>query len=121
MCITRRLGFLLVLGLPLTFSTGCGGSEENAQPAAAPPVGATKLVGWDPSPDPTVSGYIVYYGTQPRGDSGSCDYHYSEQTSSPSVTLKGLDFNTRYFLSVSAFNGRHSACSEEVSFETAPA
>jgi hypothetical protein len=121
MKFTSRLGFLVMLGLFLLSSTGCGGSDENAQPAAAPPVGATKSVGWDPSPDPTVSGYDVYYGTRTTGQNGSCEYEHSVHTSTPSVTLTGLNFNTRYFLSVSAFNGRHSPCSEEVSFMTAPA
>lgn len=121
MTITHRLGCFLFLGLFLIASTGCGGGEENAQPAVTPSIGATKSVGWDPSPDPTVTGYDVYYGTRSRGRNGSCDYEYLEHTSSPSVTLKGLEFNTRYFISVSAFNGQYSPCSDEVSFVTAPA
>lgn len=121
MPITHRLGFLLFLGLSLASSTGCGGGGDSAPPGGAtPPVGATKLVSWDPSPDPTVSGYDVFYGTQPSGRSGSCDYAYSEHTSSSAITLEGLHFNTYYFVSVSAFNGQQGPCSEEISFLTGP-
>lgn len=119
MNIQHRLSFLLFLGLCLAFAKGCGGGESG-EPAVAPPNGDARSIGWDPSPDATVSSYNVYYGTRSGVESGSCDYEYMEHTSSPSVTLEGLLSNTRYFVSVSAFNGQNSPCSVEVSFLTGP-
>ncbi len=121
MNIAQRLGYFLLLGLYLFSSTGCDGGGGAGEASVAPPVGATKLVEWEPSPDPTVTGYHLYYGTRPRESNGSCDYEFSKYTSSPSVTLTELQFNTRYFIAVSATNGQQGQCSDEISFVTAPA
>jgi hypothetical protein len=120
MRIAHRLGHLVLLGIYLTSSAGCDGGAKG-EAAVAPPIGAIKSVAWEPSADATVSGYYLYYGTQSRGPNGTCDYEHSLFTSAPPVTLKGLNFNTRYFLSVSAFNGKQSPCSAEISFVTDPA
>jgi hypothetical protein len=120
MRIAHRLGYLLLLALYVTSSTGCNG-EAKGEAAVAPPIGAIKSVAWEPSADAMVSGYYLYSGSQSRGPNGTCDYEHSLFTSAPPVTLKGLNFNTRYFLSVSAFNGKQSPCSDEISFVTDPA
>ena len=116
----RCIGLSLVLGLCL-FSTSCGGDDNGAPATLSPPIGATATLFWDPSTDPTVTAYDVHYGKQPSGQRGSCDYEQSQRTKDTTATLAGLDFNTRYYVAVSAFNGQHSACSDEVSFVTDPA
>jgi hypothetical protein len=65
--------------------------------------------------------YYVHYGTQSPGQSGSCGYEHSQYVSDPSATILGLEFNTRYYFAVSAFNGVEGLCSDEVSTVTASA
>ena len=114
----------IVAGLLLTmmpFLSGCGGGETGSQPIAAAPVGATASLAWSPVPDPSVIAYFVHYGRQSPDQSGSCAYESSVHTTSPSATVTNLEPNTRYFFTVSAYNGLESACSNEVSTVTDPA
>lgn len=109
-------GILLSI-MPLL--TGCGGGEGGGEVSAAP-VGATASLAWHPVQDPSVDGYFVHYGRQSPGQSGSCSYESSSYVESPSVTLTNLDPETRYYFTVSAYNGLESACSNEVSTVTLP-
>ena len=85
--------------------------------SAGPTVASVSLA-WDPVQDPTVYAYHVHYGKQSPGQAGSCVYEESEYVTSPSAAITGLDPNTQYYFSVSAYNGLDSACSEEVSTVT---
>jgi hypothetical protein len=70
---------------------------------------------WEPVNDPSVVSYMVHYGKQSSGTSGSCNYENSVEVAEASATIGGLEFNTLYYFAVSAYNGLQSACSEEVS------
>ena len=120
-CISLRLT-AIVAGLLLTMMpllTGCGGGEGeiSSEPSAAP-VGVTASLAWSPVPDPSVIAYFVHYGRQSPGQQGSCAYESSMHATSPSATVTNLDPNTRYYFTVSAYNGLESACSSEVSTVT---
>lgn len=73
---------------------------------------------WDPVQDPSVTGYLVHYGTQSSGQAGLCSYENSKFVTAPSVTIAGLDPDTRYYFAVSAYNGLSGPCSNEVSMVT---
>jgi Fibronectin type III domain len=102
--------------------TGCGdGGETGSNPRVtmAPGVaGATVSLKWDPVLGSSVSAYFVYYGKQSPNQSGSCVYERSISVDSPSATVTNLDPTTLYYFAVSAYNGRESPCSEEVSTVT---
>jgi hypothetical protein len=119
MNIVRRFQFSLVFALLLTSLTGCGGGEgDPGILTSATPTGAMASLAWDPVQDPTVYAYHVHYGKQSAGQPGSCNYEDSQYVSSPSATILGLDPNTRYYFSVSAYNGLSGPCSNEVSTVT---
>jgi hypothetical protein len=128
-CIPLRLT-AIIAGLLLTMTpllTGCGsgdggGWSDGSAPAQAAVTGITASLAWDPvHPDPSVYGYFVHYGRQSPGQSGSCSYESSIFVSSPEATVTNLDPNTRYYFTVSAYNGLESACSGEVSTVTTSA
>jgi len=101
-----------------TLLTGCGGgggegSTWDSSPAGQ--TGAMASLAWYPVQDPSVQGYYVYYGRNSAGQSGSCNYESKQFVSSPSATITNLDHETRYYFSVSAYNGLESGCSDEVS------
>lgn len=117
----HRLGSSFVLGLLLTSLTGCGGADGGPDiSTAATPTGAVASLSWDPVQDPTVYAYNVHFGRQSSGQPGSCNYEETVSVNSPSATITGLDPNTTYFFSVSAYNGLSSPCSNEVSTVTPP-
>jgi hypothetical protein len=117
-------GILLSI-MPLL--TGCGGGEETGgQPidtVTPGTAGATVSLAWHPVPDPSIHAYFVHYGRQSPGQPGSCAYESSMHVhaASLSVTITDLEPNTHYYFTVSAYNGRESACSNEVSIVTPPA
>jgi hypothetical protein len=115
--LTSIVAGLLLTMMPLL--TGCGGGETGSEPSVAP-VGATASLAWSPVPDPSVIAYFVHYGRQSPGLQGSCAYESSISVDSPSATVTNLDPNTRYYFTVSAYNGLESACSNEVSTVTDP-
>ena len=123
-CVPLRLttvitGLLLSIMLLLT---GCGdGGETASNPGdtmTPGSVGATVSLTWDPVLGSSVSAYFVYYGKQSPNQSGSCVYERSISVDSSSATVSNLDPNTLYYFSISAYNGRESPCSEEVSTVT---
>lgn len=97
-------------------------SEEDPMIAMTPTTtGVTATLTWDPSSDADVTGYHVYYGKQPSGSPGSCDvYEESRTVEAPPATITGLDPNTPYFFSISAFNESESLCSIEIMVVTPP-
>jgi hypothetical protein len=111
----------LILGLLLTSVVSCGSDGTSGEPGAIIPVGATVTLAWDPPQDPAIYGHYVHYGSQSPGQPGSCSYEHSQYVSSNSATILGLDFDTRYYFAVSAFNGVEGLCSDEVSTVTASA
>ena len=115
--LTSIVAGLLLTMMPLL--TGCGGGETGSEPSVAP-VGATASLAWSPVQDPSVIAYFVHYGRQSPGQQGSCVYESSISVDSPSATVTNLDPNTRYYFTVSAYNGLESACSSEVSTVTDP-
>jgi fibronectin type III domain protein len=119
----RRLTAIVAGILLATMSvlTGCAGGGETGSDTAAPgSVGVTASLDWTPVPDPSVSAYFVHYGRQSPHHPGSCAYEHSVSVDSPSATLSNLDPDTRYYFTVSAYNGLESACSNEVSTVTPP-
>ena len=116
--LTTIVAGLLLMMMP--FLSGCGGGESGSQPIVAAPVGATASLSWSPVPDPSISAYFVHYGQQSPGQPGSCAYESSMNVDSPSATITNLEHNTRYYFTVSAYNGLESACSSEVSTVTPP-
>jgi hypothetical protein len=70
------------------------------------------LIAWDPSTDPNVIGYKVYYGTSSRNYGPPQDIG-----NATSYTVKGLSAGQTYYLSVTAYNSAklESGFSAEVS------
>ena len=112
--LTTIVAGLLLMMMP--FLTGCGGDGGES----TPPTGATASLAWSPVPDPSISAYFVHYGQQSPGQPGSCTYESSMNVDSPSATITNLEYGTRYYFTVSAYNGVESACSSEVSTVTDP-
>jgi len=111
--ITATVASFFFVVIPLL--AGCGGGDGDPTLAAS---GASVSLAWHPVPDPSVSAYLVYYGRQSSGQSGSCEYEHSISVDSPSATVTNLDPDTLYYFAVSAYNGLESACSNEVSTVT---
>ena len=77
---------------------------------------ASLVVAWDPSPDSTVAGYVVSYGTASRTYTGTVT-----AGNSTSVTLSALADGTIYYIAVQAYNsqGMRGEQSSEVAGKTA--
>jgi Fibronectin type III domain len=132
-CFLPQTGIIKTARMPLRLSaivtgillsimpllTGCGGGEGGGEVSAAP-VGATASLAWHPVQDPSVFGYFVHYGRESPDQRGSCSYETSLYIEDPSVTVTNLDPDTRYYFTVSAYNGLESVCSSEVSTVTPP-
>ena len=115
--------YSIVVGIVLSSLTGCGAGGEGgpAVSTSSTPTGATASLAWDPVQDPTVTAYYVHYGKQSTGQSGACSYQENQSVNIPNATITELDTNTRYFFAVSAYNGLHGPCSNEVTTVTPPA
>jgi hypothetical protein len=89
------------------------------------PAEATARLTWAVNPDPTVTGYRVYYGKESSGKPGSCSYETSQSIEAPPAIITGLEPNTPYFFAISAFGGEEgeaeSPCSNEVLMISSPA
>lgn len=94
--------------------------------SASQPTTTSALLSWSPSPDPTVVGFFVHYGTQSLNSSGSCAYAQetyvplsSMTASSPEATISNLPTGNTYYFAVSSYNGSiESTCSNEVAKAT---
>jgi hypothetical protein len=91
---------------------GCGSGDEGSTGTSLASATASKSLAWDPVNG--VHGYLVYYGSESPGEAGSCAYAESVYTTTPSVTVTGLNPDTTYYFAVSAFNGLESLCSTEI-------
>ena len=99
-----------IFGLLITSLVGCGSDDG--------PIGATASLSWDPGHDHAGVTYTVHYGKNSTGEFGSCNYEHAVDVTDPGVTIAGLDFSTRYYFAVSAYDnnsGFRSMCSDEVS------
>ena len=98
-----------VFGPLITLLVGCGGDDGST--------GATASLSWDNHEQPGLS-YTVHYGTNPSGESGSCNYENAVDTTDPFVTIAGLEYSAHYYFAVSAYDPNsdlRSMCSDEVS------
>lgn len=104
----------------LTIST----STSTSTPASPPPATtASVFLSWSPVQDSSVTGYYVHFGLQSPHSAGSCTYTQStfyslaslSNKSAPLVSVSGLTAHTTYYFAVSAYNGKESPCSNEVS------
>ena len=101
---------LFVFGPLFTLMVGCG-SDDGTR-------GATASLSWDPGHTEPGILYTVYYGKNPTGEFGSCNYEHAVDVADPFVMIAGLDFSTQYYFAVSAYDpntGERSMCSDEVS------
>lgn len=81
---------------------------------SAAPVPTSVTLGWNPSPDITVTGYRVHYGV------ASGQYTNSIETgNTTSVTIPGLMPGVLYYFAVTAYNssGVQSPFSNEISYQ----
>jgi hypothetical protein len=104
-----------------TLLTGCGGGGGEGAPAVSSSSSSalpTASLAWNPIPDSSIVGYYVHYGRQSPGQAGSCSYEAAQFVESPNATISDLQPDTRYYFTVSAYNGLESACSSEVSTVT---
>ncbi|MCC6140842.1 MAG: fibronectin type III domain-containing protein [Nitrospira sp.] len=116
----RALSTCMLLTI-CTLLTGCGGGGGEGAPAVSTSSGSalpTASLAWNPISDSSIIGYYVHYGRQSPGQSGSCSYEAAQFVESPNTTISDLQPNTRYYFTVSAYNGLESACSSEVSTVT---
>jgi hypothetical protein len=116
--LTAIITGLILTMMPLLTGCGGGGGGGGADAAPAADTGITASLAWNPVQDPSVIAYFVHYGRQSPGQSGSCSYESSTLVASPEATVTNLQPNTRYYFTVSAYNGAESACSSEVSTVT---
>ena len=101
-----------VFGLFLAVLPGCGGGGDEGFS------GSTASLSWDPvAYHHSPITYTVHFGKHSSGEDGSCNYENSVDAVEPFAVITALEFNTRYYFSVSARteHGRHSQCSNEVS------
>ncbi|THJ23623.1 MAG: fibronectin type III domain-containing protein [Nitrospira sp. CG24D] len=115
----RTLSICMLL-TACTMLTGCGGGGEGAPAVSTSSSAAlpTASLAWNPIEDSSIVGYYVHYGRQSPGQSGSCSYEAAQFVESPNATISDLQPDTRYYFTVSSYNGLESACSSEVSTVT---
>jgi hypothetical protein len=72
---------------------------------------ATVRISWNPNTEPTVEGYMVYYGTESRSYTQDLD-----AMNSTTIEIGDLDKGMTYYFAVKAYNDSDmSEYSEEVS------
>jgi len=108
---SMRLISTSILLISITLLTGCGGGGEGAPSDSSPnsQIGAIASLAWNPVQDSTVYGYYAHDGKYSPEQYGSCSYQDAMFVSSPEATISNLDPDTRYYFSVSAYDGIESA------------
>jgi hypothetical protein len=112
---------LSVLFLSLS---GCGSGDagEPTISTTSTASGATASLAWDPvqpqAGEPSILGYYIHYGKRSAGQPGSCSYEDSIFVMTSSGTIRRLEPGSRYYFSVSAYNGVEGSCSNEVYIDT---
>ncbi len=100
-------GFLLLATSGLLAACGGGGGSDSPTVASV----NTATLSWIAVTDPTLSGYLIYYGT----NSGSYPNLLSVSKENTSFVVSGLDSGTRYYFAAAAYNAQgQSVLSNEV-------
>ena len=83
---------LCLVCVSLVTACGSGGDSPESASISSPPSSQPETVAvslqWNSVPDPTVSGYFVYYGTRSPNQSGSCGYSERFFTNSETARVK---------------------------------
>lgn len=90
-------GLPLLLLATLGLLAACGGGGGESPPANSV---NSAVLSWTPVTDPTLGGYLVYYGTI----SGIYPGLLPVGKENTSVTVNGLDSGRRYYFAVVAYN-----------------
>lgn len=110
---------------PELLITSLEGEELPMTSSPFAPTEATARLTWAVHPDPSVTGYRVYYGKESSGELGSCSYETSQSVEAPPAIITGLEPNTPYFFAISAYENEdgesESPCSNEVLMISSPA
>ena len=81
-------------------------------------------LGWDKSPEATVSKYRLYVGIQSMvaGNPPLVNYEIANSSAAPTYKVDGLDLGTQYFFVVTAVDGQgfESGYSNEVTYTPMP-
>lgn len=85
--VTKDLLNFVLLGLIIGLSASAGSAAQSV------------TLGWDPSPDPSVVGYYVHFGTASYDYSGLVD-----AGDATTATVSGLDAGQTYYFAVTAYN-----------------
>jgi fibronectin type 3 domain-containing protein len=99
---------LVCVALLISIPLGCG--RDGSVGCSSGEIGTIKLA-WDPSTDPDVVGYKVYYGTAPRTYGPGIDVG-----NVTTYALTGLIKGQKYYITVTAYtkSNRESRFSNEV-------
>ena len=85
---------------------------------------ASVTLGWDKSPEATVSKYRLYVGIQSMvaGNPPLVNYEIANSSAAPTYKVDGLDLGTQYFFVVTAVDGQgfESGYSNEVAYTPMP-
>jgi len=123
----RCSSFLLVMasaGLLGSCGGGGGGGGGDVGRSSAPPSGSTPPAGttgavtlaWDPTLNPNLAGYRIYYGTSAGTYSQPLGSGLNAAGNVTGITVTGLTSGTRYYFSATAYDsgGNETAFSNEV-------
>ena len=104
----RQIFAFLLVALFIVITVGCG--RDGSVGCSSGEIGTIKLA-WDPSTDPDVVGYKVYYGTAPRTYGPGIDVG-----NVTTYALTGLIKGQKYYITVTAYtkSSRESRYSNEV-------
>jgi fibronectin type 3 domain-containing protein len=104
----RQIFPLLFVAMLISMTFGCG--RDGSVGCSSGGIGTIKLA-WDPSTDPDVAGYKVYYGTAPRTYGPGIDVG-----NVTTYTLTGLIKGQKYYITITAYtkSNRESRFSNEV-------
>jgi hypothetical protein len=107
---TKRLVLIILITVAGLFLIALGYGEYKGGGCSSGEIGSIKLA-WDPSTDPNVAGYKVYYGTSP-GKYG----HGIDVGNVTIYVLTGLIKGHKYYLAITAYDkaGKESKFSTEI-------